>query len=521
MTVRCRVAALAILLSWTAFLTQGCGRTHGAAAVLPSANRGVSGATVAAVPLSGPSLKDQLPPVADDQIDANIDAALPADERNVMRETMRRMPANLRSNVVYVDKTGRIYANRLSLKQGTHLRKRDKGFFIDERGQRYAAPPLQPRPSLSGRRAHAAGSSRASRSARTAASGRRTQEYDPPQTTNSGPYWRFLPAYPGYTMAEFGVTVPHYATTYNSVGPYGDIGYVYSGGWNEDGSDSVDAGFQYSAARDVMNLFLSSSASGLGQVYNNSMNFVVGRESGVLFHFDGTNLYSTGYGYNEFNQVIGLSVVEQPMDGRSWASGQDVVKYMVSLGQGPVPIDDPGFYLDGYSFGANGRTPTIQLEKFIASVWQGTYPDCTYFGTSSCTDGDRLDYEVVPDFPQHMLLQGPSYNSYGTTYRVGIQMDDAGAAPCWANPDDPNQYCAFAGQATTMYTWCYDQDYWGNYNQVWYTATTTPYTVYDSTGTALQPTFYYSTNDPQVSCAPTGWSPSSPAQYFGDYWLPQ
>lgn len=516
--VRPRVVALSILALSMTCLTEGCGRTPHAGSVLPSTPG--AAAPVDALKVPGTSLKDQLPVIADDAIDANIDAALPADERSLMRETMRRLPAYARSNVVYVDTNGHIYANHAALKAGTHLRKPVKGAFVDERGKLYAAPPEQRRPNLL--RAPPPGTRAASRTHR-ASSARRLREYNPPQTTNSGPYFRFLPAYFGYTMAEFGLTVPHGATTYNSVGPQGDIGYVYTGGWNEDGSDSVDAGFQYSAARDVMNVFLSSSASGLGQVYNNSMNFVVGRESGALFHFDGTNIYATGYGYNEFGQVIGLSVVEQPRNARSWASGQDVVKYMVTIGQAPTPIADPGFYLDGYSFGANGRSPTIHLEKFVAGVWQGTYPDCSYFGTSNCADGDQLDYELVPDFPQHMLINGPSYNSYGVTYTVGLQLDDAPGPPCSPDPSDPYHYCAVASAPYTLNnTSCAAMDYWGNWNTYYYNQTTTTYTVYDQTGNQLQPQFVYQTNDPQVPCASDGWqSPGSPAQYFGDYWLPQ
>ena len=221
----------------------GCsGARH--ANVVPPAALVANDKTKSTENLSPADLESRLPDVADADIDKNIDAALPADERKVMHDFMLQLPHKARSNVIYVDGHGRIYANRVDLKNGTHLRYKDsKGRFADESGHLYAAPPTTARPHR-----NRLGSANAVRS---------TREYNPPQTTVSGPYIRFLPVYSGYTKAVLGLIVPDYTTASNGQGPNGDTGYVYTGGWNDDGSDAVDAGFQYSAYRNRMKFILS------------------------------------------------------------------------------------------------------------------------------------------------------------------------------------------------------------------------------------------------------------------------
>ena len=257
-------------------------------------------------------------------------------------------------------------------------------------------------------------------------------------------------------------------------------------------------------------------------MFNNSFDFVVAHPAAAQFYFDGRNLVLWGDGYDQYLRINSLTVAEAAQDAGSWASGEDVMKYMVTIGQSTgvpnQPIPYPGYYMDGYWFGANGTTPTIELRGFYAAVL-GTSTACSFGQTNGqCNTGDQLDYELVPDDPSHTLIQGPYFTGQQDgpagqfAYRVGIQLDDPPGAPCTL---DPNGYCAVF-QTFTRANYCTAGDS-TSYN---FTETTKDYIVYGQNGVQQNQQFTYIINDPWAPCAIDGWIGPEPAQYFNDPYLP-
>jgi hypothetical protein len=137
---------------------------------------------------------------------------------------MLEEPKALRENVVYVSRDGNIYANRASLKAGTHIRRRIPGMnaVADESGKIYPVPPFLPKPTVF---PHPTGQSKSRIVSMSQAvplqQERRLQYADPPPTTSTGPYYRIYSDPGTYTAGLMYAIVPCNATSSSSQGPYG------------------------------------------------------------------------------------------------------------------------------------------------------------------------------------------------------------------------------------------------------------------------------------------------------------
>ena len=146
----------------------------------------------------------------------------------------------------------------------------------------------------------------------------------------------------------------------------------------------------------------------------------------------------------------------------------------------------------------------------------GSGVGCT-FSVDPCEDGDRLDYEVVPN-DNHTLVSNPFYTGQSDgppgqfAYHVGIQLD-----PTASCSFDSYGYCV-ASSSIDQYTYnCGTIDGYGPVPEVLGTNT---YAIASSHGGV---TTYYDTwtDDNTGYCRSyETWSPSEPSQSLGDPNLP-
>lgn len=284
--------------------------------------------------------------IQDSDVDSHIDSDVVGQDRSVIKSVMLSEPQYARENVVFVDQSGRIYSNHRAMAAATHIAKPVPGqpaLLTDESGHTFAAPPATEKPRATG-----------------GSSGTRSPLYgQPPATTSTGPYRRVYSDPETWWSGGMHVVFPNPATNDNSVGPYGDIGYMYSGGFSSSGADGADAGLQYSAARNVADVFISVASTHLGQVYNTYREFPPNTDVEVDFiignggcttncQFNSANLTSFNWGSWVGGGFGGVTIAVQPSNISDWTSYGVVLKDMITIGQSNPP---GGVGYDGYAFG--------------------------------------------------------------------------------------------------------------------------------------------------------------------------
>jgi len=286
--------------------------------------------------------------IADSEVDANIDSDIVGEERATIRWVMLHEPLWARESVIFVDRAGRIYANKRRLIATTRIARPVPGAvntFVDQTGHRFAGPVVTAKPG------------------RTALGERHPEFGTPSATTNTGPYRRMYSDPGVWYSGGLHAFIPSGATNATSEGPNGDTGFVYSGGWSSSGDDQVDAGLQYSAARNVSNLFMKLASSGEGVVTDLGADFradsdveadfIIGTggcintppncsfQSPFLTAFAWGAFLSGGFG--------GRSISMVPANMNDWTASGVVLKDMVSIGQNQNTQPD-GVFHDGYVF---------------------------------------------------------------------------------------------------------------------------------------------------------------------------
>jgi hypothetical protein len=293
--------------------------------------------------------------IEDKDVDANIDASIVGHDRDVIRSYMLSLPKWAREHVTYVDKDGRVYANRQSSVSALHIGHLVAGTtntYVDQNGAPYSVPPLTEKPESAARAPH----------------GSRAPLYGtPPATTSTGPYRRAYSDPSIWYAGGLHTIVPVGATSSSSEGPNGDTGYVYSGGWSSSGSDQVDAGIQYSASRGVLNLYYRDAFNYNGNrggyavtdlsvdyapAVDLEVDFIIGNSGCTQSCVgDPNNLTTFVWGDYAYNQGYGGTTLGfAPQSLSDWKSSSTVLKAMVSIAQNSNSQPD-GVFHDGYSFG--------------------------------------------------------------------------------------------------------------------------------------------------------------------------
>jgi len=171
-----------------------------------------------------------------DDVNALIDPVIQGTERDVISKVMKTLDSEDRQNVIFVDKDGKVYANKVKLKLNLKKPKKIKdNLYEDENGKQFAAPELSPRPTdFSGREVQGPTSAKVQLAAFLAQ-----------VTVNSGgttgPYRRVY-SRPGYSRATGYVHLAGRTEINETIGT-ADAGHTYLGGWGSNGG-AVDAGFQ-------------------------------------------------------------------------------------------------------------------------------------------------------------------------------------------------------------------------------------------------------------------------------------
>ena len=80
-------------------------------------------------------------------VNALIDPAIQGKNRAVIAKVMKTLDPRDRQNVTFIDRYGKIYANKVTLKLNVNRPKKIKGnLYQDENGRRFAVPGFTPRP---------------------------------------------------------------------------------------------------------------------------------------------------------------------------------------------------------------------------------------------------------------------------------------------------------------------------------------------------------------------------------------
>lgn len=301
--------------------------------------------------LPGESVNEYLsrvvPKIKDADVDSHIDPGITGADRTTIKNVMLGLPDFARDNVIFVDRNSHIYANRKWLIDTTSIAAPvpgKAGVFRNAEGIEFAGPPVTEKPGL-----------------RHTASNVRPMYGTPPAFTTTGPYRRVYSDPGTWTAGGMHAAFANPATNYNTVGPYGDIGYIYTGGWSSSGYDSADAGLQYSAARNVADAFMNLQSSGVGQVTSNAhefppntdveVDFLIGCNSCTVGSGGGPYLATFDWGAWTTGGYGGVTIAEDPANLADWTGNGVVLKAMVSLGQSGVSGFPNGVANDGYAFG--------------------------------------------------------------------------------------------------------------------------------------------------------------------------
>ncbi|MEA2721052.1 MAG: hypothetical protein QOJ39_2916 [Candidatus Eremiobacteraeota bacterium] len=382
---------------------------------------------------------------------------------------------------------------------------------------------------------------------------------------------------PGFREQIATVSLPtnaQYIDSSNSWRQSYDTGYVYMGGYGSQCAN-VEGGFIYSKANNWFTQYMRFAGSfghvggstDLNYVYSNGSgvscngqptctNFGRSRVPGqydIAFYSTvtgqcGSNqtnclynnqLYFASYPHNSSGPMLLVSMLgptwsqslNTSWNGWSLQCGGCVMIRETNIAQNGGVNNDVNEYFGPIAW--NGaQLYKEQLDGTFAAPWQGNTQYCeTWDGdvddpnTCNTQGGDNIVEVAWSDYANETVFISPFWTyqngqirPYESTKRsVGTSVPLPPGMPCTPYDLDTAGLCAVASASVDRYTSCNDAD--GNWDQ--YTETTTVYTVYDTTGQPQGPQFYNTTNNPGVPCAPSGWSPSSPAYYFNDYWLPQ
>ncbi len=338
-------------------VASGCA-SNGTPGSLPSTSRSIAAAGQMQTPatfdgkapprLAGESVSRYLErvaeKVADGEVDAHIDADVTGQERSVIRSVMLSEPAYARANVVYVDRAGRIFSNHRAMAEATQILRSvpgRPGIVSDKSGRTFALPPSTRKPTF-----------------REAAQVRTPLYGSPDSQPHSGPYRRVFSDPEQWYGGGMHAVFSNPATNSRSVGPYNDVGYIYSGGWSNSGNDSADAGLQYSAARNVADTYLLVQSVGFPLTSNYrefgpntdvEVDFIIG-DGGCTSNcqFNSANLTAFNFGNWTTGGFGGVTIAVQPRNISDWTAYGTVLKDMITIGQSNPPN---GIAYDGYSFG--------------------------------------------------------------------------------------------------------------------------------------------------------------------------
>lgn len=260
---------------------------------------------------------------------------------------MMSEPEYKRENVIFLDKGGHLFANHRALASATKILKPVPGVqgMLTDGTRMVVAPPTSEKPNSN---------------YRDPSSLRSTKYGTPSSTTTTGPYRRIYSDPGQWWDADMHASFASPATNSASEGPYGDTGFIYSGGWSSSGADSADAGLQYSAARNVADLFLVDRSIGGAEIINDLHEFGPDTDIEIAFSIgagqqpcyracnDPANLQAYAFGSWVGGGYGGVTIAIQPTNINDWAAYGTVLKHMVSIGQSNPP---DGVAKDGYTFG--------------------------------------------------------------------------------------------------------------------------------------------------------------------------
>lgn len=174
-------------------------------------------------PAQAGSSVQRFPEIQDSDIDAHIDAQLPADERAIMHRVMLHLRKTGRFNVVYFALDGRNYSNHVALRDAMRravevapgrYRTSDGGIISGPPDDPFGAPGTQRTPQL----------------------------WQPPSSSGSSTgAFRRVVSPSGYSYVAGTVYVPCNASNYAA----GEGGYEMFGGWGAVNRDAADAGLEH------------------------------------------------------------------------------------------------------------------------------------------------------------------------------------------------------------------------------------------------------------------------------------
>jgi hypothetical protein len=212
-----------------------------------------------------------------DNGDIYIDPSITGKERVIIAEVMAHIPRDERENVIYIDESGNVYANRQELKNEMNQYKhRKENIYVDKSGKEVVIPEFQSKPKES----------------TTKGIGILTAS-EPSCTGGTGPYRR-VHSKTGYSwMSSYVHLSGGLAEIEMKNVSSGDTGHIYAGGWSNSNT-AVDAGFQYSSTYDNWAPFVHTE----GSYYNTDVRFKSNQDVFLKFYVpqnDQVGLYVAGF----------------------------------------------------------------------------------------------------------------------------------------------------------------------------------------------------------------------------------
>jgi hypothetical protein len=189
-----------------------------------------------------------------EDVESYIDPAIQGEEREVMRDIIRKLPVNQRDNVTYVGEQGRVYGNKPSMKQVDTANSLGNGAYTYDGIEVFGKTTEMPLPDFDTGLLSSNTNSIAGRSSKYCIIKNPVSNF---QFTGTGPYRR-VTSYAGYSASYAYVTLPH-EISIRTIGS--DTPYIYTG---FSGTSELDAGFQYSPAKKNWALF--TNVPPIGQV---------------------------------------------------------------------------------------------------------------------------------------------------------------------------------------------------------------------------------------------------------------
>ncbi len=188
-----------------------------------------------------------------EDVESYIDPAIQGEEREVMRDIIRKLPISSRDNVTYVGEQGQVFGNKPSMKQVDTAISLGNGAYTYDGIEIFGKITEMPVPNFDSGLLSSNTDSVVGRSSKYCIVKIPVSNF---QFTGTGPYRR-VTSYAGYSASYAYVTLPH-EISIRTVGS--DTPYIYTG---FSGTSELDAGFQYSPAK--RNWALFTNVPGIGQ----------------------------------------------------------------------------------------------------------------------------------------------------------------------------------------------------------------------------------------------------------------